>query len=362
MLAACAAARAPLRIRTTAQPDDEPPMHRTTIDPVDISEAIELYLTHRQQELSQNTLRSHRYRLSHLRRWANENGLTTTDDLTGKKLMQYRTWRQQDGDLNTVTLHTQMTTVRVWVKFLESIDAVANNLHESVDVPRMDGTVRRETVLPVEQAEAIDDYLSNYQYASTDHILWTILYGVGVRLGGAHSVDVDDIDFSEGRVWFRHRPDEGTTLKNGTEGERPVTLSERLIQVLDDYVSEVRSDVTDDHGRRPLLTTASGRPSKSTLRRWIYRWTQPCQIGLDCPHDTTEAACDVAGYTDSPSGCPSVVSPHAIRRRVIIDYRKDEIPDKYISDRCNVSQQIMDNVYDVRDPETKQEDRANYFS
>jgi hypothetical protein len=56
------------------------------------------------------------------------------------------------------------------------------------------------------------------------------------------------------------------------------------------------------------------------------------------------------------------VSPHAIRKRVIIDYREEEIPDKYISDRCNVNQKTMDKHYDVRSEQQKQEQRRDYFS
>jgi len=331
-------------------------------EPMPIGEAVELYLDHRDEELTRNTLRSHRYRLEPLIRWADHrDDIETTGDLDGRRLMEYRRWRKDDGDLNVTSLHTQLTTVRVWIQFLERIDAVKQELSERIEVPALDGRGTRDEVLPREHARRIDDYLERYEYASRDHTLWTILYGVGVRLGAAHSLDVDDFDRDERRLWFEHRPDEGTTLKNGSGGERPVTLSEHITTVLADYVDNVRHDVTDDYGRKPLIAGETTRPSKSTLRRIVYRWTQPCQIGVECPHNRLESECDTAGYTNVPSGCPSIVSPHAIRKRTIIDYRKEEIPDKYISDRCNVSQSIMDKHYDVRSAEEKQEDRRDYF-
>jgi len=336
-------------------------MTRTTPDPLGISDAVDMYLDHRADELAPATLRSHRYRLEHVIRWADEHDYESTADLNGRTLMEYRQWRRDDGDLNQTSLHTQLTTVRVWLQFLERIDAVSENTAERLDVPSLNGHDRREEVLPAEHAEQIDSYLGRYEYASRDHALWTILYGVGVRLGGAHSLDVCDFDREDRRLWFRHRPDEGTTLKNGQRGERPVTLSAQITDVLSAYVDDVRIATTDEHGRRPLLSAAGGRPSKSTLRRAIYRLTQPCQIGTECPHGTSESECSTAGYTDTPSGCPSIVSPHAIRKRAIIDYRKNEIPDKYISDRCNVNQKTMDRHYDVRTEAEKQEDRRDYF-
>jgi len=359
-----AAARAPLRTASSyLHVETDHTTMPETVDALPIADAVDLYLEHRQQELSPNTLRSHEYRLKHIIRWSDEqDAVETTADLTGRTLLEYRQWRQRDGDLSNTSMHTQMTTLRVWVKFLEQIDAVPSDLHKKVDVPPLNGNGEREEVLPKEHAEQIDDYLMQYQYASRDHVIWTILYGVGVRIGGAHSLDVDDFDPDDQRLWFKHRPDNGTTLKNGTEGERPVTLSTHITEVIDDYVTNVRPDVQDEHGRRPLIAGDSDRPSKSTLRRIVYRWTQPCQLGVECPHERTRETCTTAGYTDTPSGCPSIVSPHAIRKRKIIDYRKDEIPDKYISDRCNVSQQVMDDHYDVRSEEEKQEDRSDYFS
>ncbi|QPV63894.1 tyrosine-type recombinase/integrase [Halosimplex litoreum] len=332
------------------------------IEPMPVDKAVELYLEHRSDEVTENTVRSHEYRLKHVIRWADgRDDVGTTADLDGRKLLEYRKWRRKDGDLSVTSLHTQLTTVRVWVSFLEDIDAVEQNLSERIDVPALNGGEERDEVLPKDHAEQIDHYLNQFEYASRDHVLWTILYGVGVRLGGAHSLDIEDFDRDEQRLWFEHRPDAGTTLKNGYSGERPVSLSDHITTVIADYIDNVRPSVTDDHGRQPLIAGETTRPSKSTLRRIVYRWTQPCQIGADCPHNRLEAECDAAGYTNVPSGCPSIVSPHAIRKRTIIDYRKDEIPDKYISDRCNVSQQIMDKHYDVRTEEEKQEDRRDYF-
>lgn len=266
--------------------------------------------------------------------------------------MEYKTWRRRDGDLNDVSLHTQLGTIRVFLRFLEDIEAVEQGLAETVAMPTLDTDDGvRDVVLEADHGERIDEYLDQYEYASEDHALWTILYGIGVRLGTAHSLDVSDFERREKRLWFRHRPDEGTTLKNGKQGERPVTLSAYQTRVLADYIDDVRIDATDDYGRRPLLSRPHGRVSKSTLRRTVYRLTQPCQIGLACPHGTTEQACPTAGYTSTPSGCPSIVSPHAIRKRTIIDYRKDEIPDQYISDRANVNQKTMYQHYDVKSPE-----------
>jgi len=333
------------------------------LDPMDIGDAIDLYLDAREEELSENTHRSHRYRLQHIKRWAKErDDIATTDNLSGRKLWEYRRWRREDGDLNTVSLHTQLSTVKVWLQWLEKVDAAPADLYEKLDIPTLDDNQERsDEALESEVAADIDMYLERYEYASRDHALWTLLYGTGMRLGSARSIDLDDFNRDERQLRLVHREETGTPLKNGGNGERVIAISAEMTQRLADYVDNVRPEVTDDHGRKPLIATEHGRPSTATLRRAIYRWTQPCQRGEGCPHDRTVESCEAAGYTNKPTGCPSMRPPHAIRKRVIVDYRKDEIPDAYISDRADVSTDVMDKHYDVRSDNEKAEDRRDWF-
>jgi site-specific recombinase XerD len=78
----------------------------------------------RRDDLADGTLKSQRYRIRAFVQWCEEEGITNLNDLTARSLHEYRLWRTEDGDLNTVTLRTQLSTVRVFVKFLESIDGV----------------------------------------------------------------------------------------------------------------------------------------------------------------------------------------------------------------------------------------------
>jgi len=327
-----------------------------------IGAAVESYLEYRSTEVTETTLQSHRYRLDPFVEWCESNGIAETTDIQKQHFLQYRRYRREQDGLNITSLHTQLTTLRVFIKWCVSYGVIDESMVNAIDVPQLPrGADQRKEMLDADRAEAIDTYLTRYRYAHRDHVLWTILYGVGCRIGGAHSLDLEDFNPDEQRLWFRHRPDRGTTLKNGMEGERPVTLSNHITDVLNAYINDVRSPARDKHDRRPLIANNGERPAKSTLRRIVYKWSQPCQIGAECPHNREQAECSTAGYTDSPSGCPSIVSPHTIRKLRIVQYRKDEIPDKYISDRCNVSQQIMEKHYDVRSAEEKQTDRAEYF-
>lgn len=49
-----------------------------------------------------------------------------------------------------------------------------------------------------------------------------------------------------------HRPERGTPINNGIEGKRLLALSDRICDLLDDWIDTLRADVTDEEGREPF--------------------------------------------------------------------------------------------------------------
>jgi len=335
----------------------------TAIDGVPPQRAVDLYLDNRKQEISQATYDAHEYRLGHFVRWATgRDDIDDTSDLTGRKLHEYKLWRRKDGGLNNVSLHTQLSTLRVFIQFLEKIDAVQSNLHESVDVPALNGDDQRSGILDADRAERIQEYLERYEYASLNHVLFRILWRTGMRIGTAVSLDVSDYNATEMQLRVRHRPDTDTPIKKGDEGERIIALNSHTCAILDDWIADVRPDVTDDNGREPLLTNGRGRTSTSSLRRHVYRLTQPC-LHSECPHDEDPNECPAEGYCDQPSYCPSIRPPHDIRRGAITHFlSQQDTPMEAVRDRCDVSEGVLEDHYDQRSEDRKAEQRRDYFS
>lgn len=60
-------------------------------------------------------------------------------------------------------------------------------------------------------------------------------------------------------------------------------------------------------------------------------------------------------------GCPSSVSPDAIRRGSITHYLKSDAPETAVGDRANVSQDILEKHYDRRSKREKMEQRREYL-
>jgi site-specific recombinase XerD len=325
---------------------------RDHLEPIDPSTAQELFLDHKATDCTEATVRNHRYRTNHFVRWCAEVGIDNLNDLSGRDIQKYRLWRKEDGDLSKLTLNGQMSTIRVFLKWAASIEAVPENLYDKVMVPRVTPEEeQRDETLGAETAQEILDYLSKYHYASKKHVVMAVLWETGMRIGGAHSLDVGDVDSEEECLRLEHRPDEGTNLKNGKAGERPIAITPELAEALDDYIAGPKKEVTDEYGREPLFTSSGGRLARTSLRRLIYNVTSPCFRGEPCP-----------GCEERPEAkCPEAVSPHAIRRGSITHYLSNDVPVEIVSDRMNVSRKVLDKHYDKRSEEVKLEQRRSFL-
>lgn len=331
------------------------------LEPIAPAEAKEMYLAQRRDEVAESTLQGHHYRLKPFVKWCESTDLTNLNDLTARSLHEYRHHRKEKDDLSKVTVRTQLSTIRVFVKFLESIDGVEQGLHDKMLIPTIEaGEGARDRMLEQDSAEALLDHLQTYEYASKRHALLSVLWTTGCRMGGAHSLDVTDFDAGEGSLAFRHRPKEGTRLKNKQSGERLCALSPDVCSVLENYIDVNRHDVSDDHGREPLFTTRDGRMHKSNIREMVYAATRPCAYGRECPHDRDPDSCEATAYTRA-SKCPSSVSPHDIRRGALTHLLKNDVPKEVVSDRANVGKNVLDKHYNRMTEEEKMEQRREYL-
>jgi site-specific recombinase XerD len=333
------------------------------LEPIGPAEAKEMYLEQRKQEVSESTIQAHHYRLKHFVRWCEDVAdLENLNSLGGRDLQRFKMWRRDDGDLNNVTMVTQLSTLRVFIKWCEDIDAVASGTHDKILMPSLaKNEDRRTAILDKAAADKLIEYLRKFEFSTRTHALIELLWRTGMRIGAAHSLDVEDYDPEEQYVELRHRPDTGTRLKNKTDGERFVSLSIEVCDALDAYIEYSRDKVVDEYGRNPLFSSRCGRPAKSSLRDSIYRISRPCQYTGECPHDREIESCE-AMERNKASKCPSSVSPHAIRRGSITQHLSEDVPEKVVSDRMNVSLDVLEKHYDRRSEREKADQRRDYLN
>ncbi|WP_158855747.1 site-specific integrase [Halorhabdus sp. CUG00001] len=329
-------------------------------------EAVELYLDHRETELSEKSLENQMYRLRSFVEWCDAEGIDNLNDLTGRDLHQFRVWRANGesdryDEVSTVTLVGILQTLRKFLEFCASVDAVEQGLRERVLIPDVDPEDESsDEKLPADQAKDLLRYLDRFQYASRDHVIIAILWHTGIRLGSLRAFDLDDFD-PEGRyLQLRHRPETGTPLKNGTAAERKIAVGEHYAQVISDYIRHHRHDVVESSGREPLISSRQGRLTEAPIRLTLYRWTRPCMIS-DCPHDKQPESCDWMRDNAKASRCPSSRSPHGVRRGAITQHLRDGVPEEVVTDRMNVSSDVLDQHYDQRSERERMETRREFL-
>ena len=336
------------------------------LEPLAPADALEMYIDHRESELSEKSLQNQRYRLRSFVEWCDEVGLDNLNDLTGRDLHKFRTWRSQGGgerygEVGTVTLRGVLQTLRKFLEFAASIDAVEPGLRERVLIPEVDPEDESSDAKVSETyMRELLQHLNRYHYASRDHVIIAILWHTGIRLGSLRALDVDDFDADDRCLRLRHRPEEGTPLKNRSVAERSIAVGEHYTQVIQEYIDHNRIAVTDEHGREPLISSAQGRLTEVPIRRTIYKWTRPCMIG-DCPHDKDPETCDWMVNDRQASGCPSSRSPHAVRRGAITKHLRQGVPEQVVSDRMNVGKDTLDQHYDRRTEREKMETRREFL-
>lgn len=343
------------------------------LDPISPAEAVEMFHEAMIDEHAESTRRSNKHRLRAFVQFCDEEGIEDLNELNGRDLYQYQTWRRKgNGDgresIKKVTLKGQLATLRSFLQFAANIDAVPSDLFEKLALPHINSAEGvSETTLEADRVLEILDYLEHAQPGSRDHIIVMLLWRTGARTGAIRGLDLRDIDL-EGThprvngpaIRFVHRPETDTPLKNQEKGTRWNRISETTARFLSDYIEYHRDKVTDDYHRKPLITTEYGRPAGNTLRKTLYRVTRPCWRNESCPHDKDVDRCEAA-HLDHASKCPSSRSPHDLRSGRVTYYRREDVPRQIVEERLNASEDILDRHYDRRSNREQAEQRSEYL-
>lgn len=207
------------------------------------------------------------------------------------------------------------------------------------------------TALSPIRATQILNWLREEKYGTFDHVLMILLWHVGLREKGLRALDLEHYDGENKRLSIRHQAETGTPLRSMGRGERVVPLLEETCDVLDTYIAKHRHDVTDKYGRKPLLTTKQGRPSRSTFLRHARYITQPCQYTGDCPHGKELDSCEARGYHEYSDGCPSMHTPYEIRMGMVQHWKSDEFRSKVVGMRADESSTSRIFSYDLTEEE-----------
>jgi len=324
-------------------------------------EAWERWLSKLQVEKSESTVSAYHYRLKLFVEWCEDEGITSIGELTGWDIESFETYRhKQDPEL--ISLDNELGTLQNFLEYCARIELVDESLPEKVDPPDVPASEQvNKTRLRTDAAQALLGYYDGHpdDYGSRAHTPLALAWYSGVRLGALRGLDLEDYNREEKCVEFVRRPDKDTPLKNGTDGQRIVSLPKHVCEVIDEYIRNQRLEQYDDYGRRSLLTSQLGRPSTNAVRTWMYLATVPC-LHSACPHGNDPETCDYLDYS-SASQCPSSRSPHQVRTGSITWQLNRGIPPERVSERVNTSIEVLLRHYDQPDKMEEMRERRWEF-
>ena len=315
---------------------------------------------------SVDSKRQYRTKLDYIEQYFTEEiDAETTDELSSEDIEEYSDWRKyqslnREKPLSDVTLKDDLYLFREFITYLAKHKLVPLRFVHVIDIPSIDyqsGEGVDEKLLDPKLARTSREYLRRYHYASSDHVVMEILCLTGQRRSGVVALDVESFNPETRMLELKHSDE--TPLKNNENSEREFHLTEYTANVIDEYIENIRIDTIDKYGRNPLVTTKFGRISTDTVKKIAYRWTRPCKVGLNCPHDRDPAVCDAALKNNDAFRCPSSRAPHHIRTGYITDRKNAGVSAEAIDYLCNVTPAVQNLHYDHPEPD---DERQRYES
>jgi len=310
------------------------------------------FLNAKRGNVKDSTRRAYKFPTKHFVEFSENNGIEVIGEVNSY-LIESWVQKREAENIKQITAKNTVKHARVFFKWCENSGLIEQGITDRVRVPE---TTEREEVssktVRREQAEQILQALSTYEYATRKHTAFRFMWETGCRASGVISVDVDDLGKNpkngKPTVTLRNRKNEGTPLKNRDKSERTIMISEGLRELLTDYIEGRRENVEDEYGRRPLFTTRSGRITRNRLYKDTVGFSRPCVYAGFCPDGREIESCEYAQKKKKAMSCPENFSLHPVRRGSITDHLNRGWPKESLSERVDVSVEVLTKHYDAR--------------
>lgn len=108
-----------------------------SLESITPEDAVEWYLTDREDELSTESRRSIRSGLDVFLEWTTEAEIDDMNAIGGRELQRYKTWRKKTHGITSVSLNGTLAVLRRFLVFAVRIDAVDEDAPEKVPMPNV---------------------------------------------------------------------------------------------------------------------------------------------------------------------------------------------------------------------------------
>ena len=235
---------------------------------------IKLFLEFLQDDkkLSDNTLQSYKRDIEQYRDYIQENRINYLK-VDGEDLQEYLKKLQEMGK-KTSTISRNLASIRSFYQYLLRVKKIKHDPTDGIQSPKVEK--KAPSVLTSKEVELLLEQPKDVDLKGTrDKAMLEFAYATGMRVTEIISLDIDDVNLSEGFV----------TCNSGKK-QRTIPIGTMSLQALKEYVEDARDILIKDENEKALFVNTNGkRLTRQGFWKIIKYYKEQAHIAKDItPH------------------------------------------------------------------------------
>ncbi len=235
---------------------------------------IKLFLEFLQDDkkLSDNTLQSYKRDIEQYRDYIQENRINYLK-VDGEDLQEYLKKLQEMGK-KTSTISRNLASIRSFYQYLLRVKKIKHDPTDGIQSPKVEK--KAPSVLTSKEVELLLEQPKDVDLKGTrDKAMLEFAYATGMRVTEIISLDIDDVNLSEGLV----------TCNSGKK-QRTIPIGTMSLKALKEYIEEARPVIIKDENEKALFVNTNGkRLTRQGFWKIIKYYKEQAHIAKDItPH------------------------------------------------------------------------------
>lgn len=235
---------------------------------------IKLFLEFLQDDkkLSDNTLQSYKRDIEQYRDYIQENRINYLK-VDGEDLQEYLKKLQEMGK-KTSTISRNLASIRSFYQYLLRVKKIKHDPTDGIQSPKVEK--KAPSVLTSKEVELLLEQPKDADLKGTrDKAMLEFAYATGMRVTEIISLDIDDVNLSEGFV----------TCNSGKK-QRTIPIGTMSLKALKEYIEEARPVIIKDENEKALFVNTNGkRLTRQGFWKIIKYYKEQAHIAKDItPH------------------------------------------------------------------------------
>ena len=225
-----------------------------------------------EKKLSENTLQSYKRDIEQYRDYIQENRINYLK-VDGEDLQEYLKKLQEMGK-KTSTISRNLASIRSFYQYLLRVKKIKHDPTDGIQSPKVEK--KAPSVLTSKEVELLLEQPKDVDLKGTrDKAMLEFAYATGMRVTEIISLDIDDVNLSEGFV----------TCNSGKK-QRTIPIGTMSLKALKEYIEEARPVIIKDENEKALFVNTNGkRLTRQGFWKIIKYYKEQAHIAKDItPH------------------------------------------------------------------------------